>query len=136
MGAGQFSIFGAVEEKSGRGFPELEHLKNSLATCRFFVGWRQFPIHQAAREKTGRVGRGIIHSERTGNAERRQDKTLACSFGGGRRDASTAEEGSLCSPSFCAQHDSGVFLGEVDYGNYLSAISAGRGENLLTEENS
>src|ERR1700693_1221975 len=95
MGAGQFSIFGAIEEKSGRGFPELEHLKNGLATCRFFVGWRQFRIHEAAREKSGRGGSRIVHSVCTGNAERRQDKTLACSFGGGRRDASTAKAGSL-----------------------------------------
>jgi hypothetical protein len=100
MGAGQFNIFGAVEEKSGRGFPELKHLENGLATCHFFIGWRQFRIAEAAREKSGKWGSRIVHSVCTGNAERRQDKTLACSFGGERRDASTAEEGWLCSPSF------------------------------------
>jgi hypothetical protein len=39
MGAGQFSIFGAVEEKGGRDFPESGGMKQRLSDASF-LRWR------------------------------------------------------------------------------------------------
>jgi len=51
MGAGQFSIFGAIEEKSGRGFPGLEHVKNSLATWPFLLWMAAISYRRGGEEK-------------------------------------------------------------------------------------
>ena len=56
MGAGQFSIFGAIEEKSGRGFPGLEHVKNSLATWPFLPWMAAISYRRSGEEKIWQSG--------------------------------------------------------------------------------
>jgi hypothetical protein len=76
MGAGQFSIFGAVEEKGGRGSlpEERDEVKGEARTIRPLDGGG-FRARRAVTKESGAVAGRNIHSGRTGNAER---QLLAC----------------------------------------------------------
>lgn len=71
MGAGQFSIFGAVEENGGRGSlqEERDEVKGEARTIRPLDGGG-FRARRAAAKESGAVGGRNIHRGRTGNAER------------------------------------------------------------------
>jgi hypothetical protein len=85
MGAGQFSIFGAVEENGGRGSlrEERDEVKGEARTIRPLDGGGCRARRVAAKE-WGAVGGRNIHRGRTGNAER---QLLAL-----RRNALTTED--------------------------------------------
>ena len=70
-GAGQFSIFGAIEEKTCHGFSRIATDQGTGEERRVEpLDGGSFPKEAEARGKSGRVGSRNIHRGRTGNAER------------------------------------------------------------------
>src|ERR1035437_11072832 len=71
MGGGQFSIFGAIEEKIGHEFSPIGRF-TANARDESFLRWMGggFRVEGMARRKSGREGRRIVHRACTGNAER------------------------------------------------------------------
>jgi hypothetical protein len=80
MGGGQFSIFGAIEEKIGHGFSPIGRF-TANARDESFLRWMggSFRVEGMARRKSGRVGSRIVHRVCTGNAER-QFSVLSSQF--------------------------------------------------------
>jgi hypothetical protein len=71
MGAGQFSIFGAIEEKDGRGFSRIgtDEMREEK---RVLLHWMAvISCAMRALGNSGGVGRRNVHRVCTGNAERR-----------------------------------------------------------------
>src|ERR1700756_5092322 len=68
--AGQFSIFGAIEEKSADGFLGSGTDEPKLRTLRSTARSRSFLFRGSMRGKSGRVSSRNVHRACTGNAER------------------------------------------------------------------
>jgi hypothetical protein len=70
MGWGQFSIFGAIEEKIGHGFSRI-NTDEAMAEERGVDAPDDggFDLRGSGWRESGRVGRRNIHRGRTGNAE-------------------------------------------------------------------
>ena len=69
--AGQFSIFGAIEEKSGHGFSRINTDKTTTqGRVVLPLDGGRFCFEEVSRGKSGRVGSRNVHRDCTGNAER------------------------------------------------------------------
>src|ERR1700686_1748015 len=69
--AGQFSIFGAIEEKSGHGFSRINTDKTTTqGRVVLPLDGGRFCVEGVSPGKSGRVGSRNVHRTCTGNAER------------------------------------------------------------------